>query len=138
MALTGSEILDVRGVGSTGLPSGETFQTTTQAIANLGGGGSAWTGQTITLSSSVSIDPTVFTTQFSLLTPAAIAVSVDPTTLTPWTPYTVKDAAGNASLYNITITPTSGTFEGTSPYVIFQNYGSVSFYSDETNIWVYQ
>lgn len=35
MALTGNEILQVTGVTSTGLPSGQTLQTTTQAVADL-------------------------------------------------------------------------------------------------------
>lgn len=37
MALTGNELLQVQGITSTGLPSGQTFQTNTQAIADLFG-----------------------------------------------------------------------------------------------------
>ncbi len=37
MALTGNELLQVQGVTGTGLPSGQTFQTTTQGIADLSG-----------------------------------------------------------------------------------------------------
>lgn len=37
MALSGTELLQVQGVTSSGLPSGQTFQTNTQAIADLFG-----------------------------------------------------------------------------------------------------
>lgn len=35
MALSGNELLQVQGITNSGLPSGQTFQTTTQAIADL-------------------------------------------------------------------------------------------------------
>lgn len=37
MALTGNELLQVQGITSSGLPSGQTFQTNTQSIADLFG-----------------------------------------------------------------------------------------------------
>lgn len=37
MALSGNELLQVQGITNTGLPSGQTFQTNTQAIADLFG-----------------------------------------------------------------------------------------------------
>lgn len=37
MALTGNELLQVQGITNSGLPSGQTFQTNTQAIADLFG-----------------------------------------------------------------------------------------------------
>ncbi len=37
MALTGNELLQVQGITNSGLPSGQTFQTNTQAIADLSG-----------------------------------------------------------------------------------------------------
>lgn len=46
MALTGNEVLQVTGVTATGLPSGQSLQTTTQAIGSMGGFAS--TNQSIT------------------------------------------------------------------------------------------
>jgi hypothetical protein len=108
------------------------------SISGGSGGGSAGTGQIVTSTNPLTLTAAIFNNQIALITPALMAVTVDPTVLTPYTPYTVKDAAGNAGAFNITITPTSGTFDGQANFIIFQNYGSVSFYSDATNIWVYQ
>jgi hypothetical protein len=48
----------------------------------------------------------------------------------------IKDIAGNAATYNITITPASGTVEGGTTYVLNANYGSVDLTCDGTNWWV--
>lgn len=51
MALTGREVLQVTGVSVAGIPAGVTEQTTTQDIANLGGGGTGLTVGTSTITS---------------------------------------------------------------------------------------
>lgn len=67
-------------------------------------------------------------------TPALTAVSADPAALTPWKTYTVKDAAGNASAFPITLTPTSGTVDGAPSAVIDQDGGWLAFYSNGTHL----
>lgn len=47
--------------------------------------------------------------------------------------FIVKDGKGDAATNNITITPASGTIDGSPTYVINTNYGSVSFFGDGTN-----
>lgn len=134
--LNGNELIFVLPVTSGGLAAATTEAVTTQDIADLGGGGGGGgTGQTITNSYSFSITPSIFTTNIANITPGAVAISVDPTALTPWAMYIVQDAGGNAGANNITITPTSGTFQLQTNYVIFQDTGGVKFYSDGTNIW---
>lgn len=65
---------------------------------------------------------------------AATAVTGPPSPVA-WQVYTVKDAKGDAATNPITITPASGTIDGQSTYVIQNNYDSVDFYSDGTNLF---
>lgn len=46
---------------------------------------------------------------------------------------TIKDSKGNAHTNNITISANSGNFDGSSTYVINQNYQSCSLIYDGTN-----
>lgn len=55
---------------------------------------------------------------------------------TAWQPYTIKDAAGNATTHNITYTPNSGTIDGAATAVIYTNYSSLTIYSDGTNEFI--
>ena len=50
--------------------------------------------------------------------------------------YTIKDVAGNAGTFNITITPATGTIDGAATFVLSTNYASVTLYSDGTNYLV--
>ena len=50
--------------------------------------------------------------------------------------YTIKDVAGNAATFNITITPASGNIDGASTLVLSSNYAAVNLYSDGTNYWI--
>lgn len=128
--ITGSVVL-AQGSNITLTPSGNTITISSTG----GGGGGGGTGQTITASNSFSISNSFLINNVNLITPSVVAVSVDPTAITPWTKFTVKDAGGVAGANNITITPTSGNFDSQSSFTIFQNFGKVSFYSDGTNLW---
>jgi hypothetical protein len=48
----------------------------------------------------------------------------------------VKDIAGNAATYAITVTPASGNVDGQSNYIIQVNHGAVELTCDGTNWWV--
>lgn len=48
----------------------------------------------------------------------------------------VKDITGSAASNNITITPASGTIDGSATYLIDWNYGAVTVVSDGTNYYV--
>ena len=50
--------------------------------------------------------------------------------------YTIKDVAGNAATFNITITPASGLIDGAASLVLANNYDSVNVVSDGTNYWI--
>lgn len=91
-------------------------------------------GQLIT-ASPAALNPSILTNQINLTIPGSCAVSVNPATMIQWVPYTIKDAAGNAASHFITITPTSGTIDGGANYVISNNYDSVDFYTDGTNVF---
>ena len=49
---------------------------------------------------------------------------------------TVKDEQGNAGTQNITVTPASGTIDGSANYVINTNYGSITVYCNGTNWFI--
>lgn len=133
MALNGNELLLVLGVTSTGQPSGVQELTTTGAIANLGGGGSggAYNGRTAT-TASVTMSNTDGIVNIHLTTPGYCTVT-GASGRTPWKPYLIKDAAGNAFVYPITYTPASGTVDGMANIEIQQDYDSLEIYSDGTN-----
>lgn len=40
----------------------------------------------------------------------------------------IKDVGGNASVYNITVNPFSGTIDGLASFIMTSNYQSVTFY----------
>jgi hypothetical protein len=48
----------------------------------------------------------------------------------------IKDELGNAVTYPITITPASGTIDGTSSFTISANYGTIALYSNGTNWFI--
>lgn len=50
--------------------------------------------------------------------------------------HTIKDAQGNCATYNITITPTSGTIDFTSTFVMNVNYMSITLVSDGAGNWM--
>ena len=57
-------------------------------------------------------------------TPSAVTVNLIANPVTNQQ-ITIKDGAGNASTYNITITPNSGNIDGASSLVLNNNYASV-------------
>jgi hypothetical protein len=48
----------------------------------------------------------------------------------------IKDAAGTAGTYNITIIPTSGTIEGSGSFVMNSNFQSINLVSDGVSNWM--
>ena len=51
--------------------------------------------------------------------------------------YIIKDAGGNASSFNITITAENGTIDGAANATISGDYDSISIYSDGTNWFIF-
>lgn len=89
-------------------------------------------GRLVTAAGAVTVLAADGIVEIAKATPAATAVSADPAALTPWKTYTLKDAAGNASGFPITLTPTGGTIDGAASAVIDQDGGWLSFYSNGT------
>lgn len=88
----------------------------------------------IATSTPVTVSSTDYTVLSDLTVPGAVAVTlpagVDKTI------YVIGDANGDAQTYNITITPASGNINGSSTYVIKNNYGVVALqYSTAATEW---
>lgn len=64
-------------------------------------------------------------------TPAATVVNL-PTSPNIGQVQTIKDGAGNASLFPITLTPATGLIDGLTTYIIATDYASVDFYWNGT------
>ena len=134
-ALTGNETLLVDPVVGNGNPSGQAQLTTTQAIANLAGGGTgggtSYLGRTAT-TSPVTMANTDGIVNINLSVPGDCTVN-GASGRTKWQTYVIKDAAGTAFAYPITYYPHSGTIDGQSYIEIQQGFDSLTIYSDGTN-----
>lgn len=65
---------------------------------------------------------------------ATMTVNIDPAALIVGKYYTVKDRKGDAATNNITLVPSSGSFDGAGTYVMSYPYQAITFYSDGTNL----
>lgn len=105
MALIGNEILEVQGIAGNGLPSGQTFLTTTGAIANVNRtlGVFTITGATALTVNNAAITTTSIVT-FTLKTVGG-TVGAYPSikTITPGTGFTVSATTADVSIYNYEI-----------------------------------
>lgn len=137
MSLTGSEILFVTGIRNFGEPSGETFQTTTAEIGNLGGGGGV--GNEVVVSSGTT--DTIITGDGNSIvlwnsSTTGIKNQTIPTSVGSGQQIIVKDVYGDSESYPIVITPVSGKIDGDLDYVeISTAKGWVSL-KDTTVGWV--
>jgi len=118
MALTGNEIVFVTGIRNYGDPSGETFQTTTAAIGNLGGGGGV--GHEIIVSSGTT--NTVITGDGNSIVLWNSATAGDkfqtiPTSTGTGQQLIIKDWYGDSESYPIRVTSVSGLIDGDLAYV---------------------
>lgn len=90
-------------------------------------------GRKITASGPVTMTDDDGIVEIAQTIPASCAVTGPPSP-TEWQVYTIKDGAGNAGSFPITITPSSGNIDGRANFRINTNWGSLSFYSDGTNL----
>ena len=65
-------------------------------------------------------------------TGSATTISM-PTAPVPWLPYIIKDGKGDAATNNITITSTTGTFDGATTLVMSTNYQAITVVYNGTN-----
>lgn len=93
--------------------------------------GGSMTGQIITSGSTASFTGSSNVLIIRKTTGSATSVTL-PSNPTLWIPYTIIDGKGDALTNNITITPASGTIDGSANFVINANYESVSFINDGT------
>ncbi len=100
-----------------------------------GNGGSGGTNPTYSIRTITTGPDTIVNSDGALdvnnTSAAAVALSLTTTNIGQL--QTVKDVSGNAATYPITITPSSGTIDEDTNYVIFANYGAVTFYYDGAN-----
>lgn len=99
-----------------------------------GGGGGSGNIRTVTAAGAVTMTNSDGIVNINKTIPATTAVTGPPSP-TAGVPYTVKDAGGTAGSFPITITPATGNIDGQTNYVITNNYDSVDFYSDGTNLF---
>lgn len=105
MALSGNELLQVTGITGSGLPSGQTFQTTTGAVVKTG---VAIGNFTITGATAVTVADTNVTTtsiiSFTLKTVGGTVGAIPAIkTITPGTGFTVAATTADVSVYNYEI-----------------------------------
>lgn len=125
MALDGSEILYVLGRLPNGQPSGETEATTTQAIANLsGGGGSGVTHERDIVSGTTDSAPLVNTICLWNSATTGNKTQTIPASTGSLGLIIIMDVRGTASTYPITATPALGSILG--PNSVYINNASIS------------
>lgn len=128
--LNGSETLEVRGVGANGQPSGETFQTTTQEIADLGnaGGGGSPTSRQVISSGATGSEALLGSINIFNSSDAANKFLPIPASTGSGKSIWIFDFAGTAYEYPITPQPVSGSITGTNQ--VYTNNGSIQLYDD--------
>lgn len=89
------------------------------------------TGATMTSGSSITMTTTMLLVNKTSGSATAVTLPVSPITFTQT--YTVKDQKGDSGTNNITVTPSSGTIDGGSSFVISTNRMAASFVFDGTN-----
>ncbi len=88
----------------------------------------------ITASGPVTVLPTDGIIDIAQTIPATLIINVDPATLPIGKKITIKDVNGVAATYPMTITPSSGTFDGQATFVLQYAYQAITFYSNGTKI----
>lgn len=98
-----------------------------------GGGGGGGGRTVVTASDTIGVTDYVIGVNVA----GAVALSVNPASLTRYTPYIIKDISFNASLFPITITAASGKIDNlTSPLVMNNNGQSMTYFTDGTNLYI--
>lgn len=112
VTLTGNELLQVQGITSSGLPSGQTFQCATMDIANLSYNGNFGGQFTLAGTAVVTVNNTSFgTTDIVSYSLAVVGGTVGayPTIKTVSNgSFTVNGSVGDTSTYNYAISNTFG------------------------------
>ena len=131
--LEGNELVLVQGVTDTGTPSGEQFQTTTQAIANLGGGSG---GSGITNEVDVTTGTTGTATEVGTLLLFNSAsfnskIADIPASTGSLGIIIIIDVAGTAGTYPITINQAVSGLN-----TVYSNNGSLRLIDTKTYGWV--
>ncbi|QDV34904.1 right-handed parallel beta-helix repeat-containing protein [Tautonia plasticadhaerens] len=85
-------------------------------------------GRVVIASGAVTMSNSDTLVEIAKTVPATTSVTL-PTKVTPYKQFTVKDGAGNAQTYPITLT---GTFDGVVNPTISENYGALTFYYNGT------
>lgn len=75
----------------------------------------------------VAVSPTDYAVALNKAVGAATVVNLPPTPTTGQV-FVIKDAKGDASTNNITVTPDTGNIEGASTYVMNLNYQSITLF----------
>jgi len=125
---TGSTTLAKRTIGTTG------------QVLTVVGGVPTWTTsitqpiRVVTASGAITVALTDRTVVVNKTTGAASAVSLPASVLAGQT-FIIKDGKADANTNNITITPNSGTIDGSATYVINTAKGVVRLQFDGTNYW---
>jgi hypothetical protein len=91
-----------------------------------------YTNKVVTTGTTYQCLSTDYYVAINLGTPAAMAVTL-PSSPTAGQTLVIKDGAGDAATYNITVSPSSGTLDGASNVVLNNNYASVSVFYNGTN-----
>lgn len=85
----------------------------------------------VTTAGAVTVVPADGIVEINKTTPATTAVIL-PTSPLTGSIYTIKDGAGNAFNFNITISPPTGTIDGAATYILNTAFAAVGFYFDGT------
>lgn len=110
------------------------FDGTNLQSVNNSGGSESQTGRIVTASGTITMTNFDEIININKTIPASSLV-IGPPSPPPWKIYTIKDAAGNAGTYPITLIPFSGIIDGGPNYVIDNNFDSVDFYWDGTSVF---
>jgi len=123
--LVGNETLEVRGVFFDGMPSGRTFQTTTGAIAELGGGGGIASEQVVSSGTTGNLAALGSINIFNSSTGANKFLPI-PTSTGSRESIWIFDFAGTAYQYPITPQPATGSIKGVNQ--VYTNNGCIQLY----------
>jgi len=106
-------------IGGTSAAAGAFTTLSASGIATFGSG-QVLNGRVITASGAVTLTNSDYIIVINKTTPAATTVNL-PSSPATWQTHIIKDGAGNANSYNITIAPAAGNIDGATTYIINGN-----------------
>lgn len=135
MAVTGTKFSQISSGGDFN-PATDQFlavrSTSTSAFIDVLVAPGGVPGRTITSSGTINMATSDAIVNINKAT-SAVTTIITPVAPTNFKPYTIKDAAGNAAAFPITIEPYSGAIDGQATFVINGPYGAVTLYWDGSN-----